>query len=99
MEAKFPIMDKCDVNGELAHPIFKYLRRNTEGFYNPRTGKIRNIPWNFCKFILDEHGQILFYSNPRQSLYKNIDEIEVLLELKESTEQGKTAQEVHSSFL
>ena len=96
MKAKFPIMDKCDVNGDNAHPIFKYLRRNTECFNNKKTGKIRNIPWNFSKFIVDAKGQILMYINPRQSLYRNIDEFEVLLGLKETTEEGLSALQVKS---
>lgn len=39
--------------------------------------------------MVDSHGNIIFYSNPRQSLYRNIDEIEVMLGLKQQTEQGE----------
>ena len=35
MGAQFPLMQRCDVNGETAHNIFKYLRKNTECFINP----------------------------------------------------------------
>lgn len=82
MRAEFPLMNKCDVNGANSHPVFKYLRKNTDCFINPQTGKIKNIPWNFAKFVADANGNIIFYSNPRQSLYRNIDEIEVFLGLK-----------------
>ncbi len=34
MGANFPIMQKCDVNGESAHPVFKKLRKSTEYFQN-----------------------------------------------------------------
>jgi len=34
MGATFPIMKKCDVNGESAHPVFKKLRKSTECFCN-----------------------------------------------------------------
>jgi glutathione peroxidase len=61
MGATFPLMKKCDVNGETAHPIFKKLRRNTECFYNKQTGKIKNIPWNFTKFVIDENGKVVMY--------------------------------------
>ena len=27
--------------------------------------KIKNIPWNFSKFIIDQEGKVLIYSNPR----------------------------------
>lgn len=53
MGATFPLMEKCLVNGEQAHPIFKCLRKQTPCFYNSETGKIKNIPFNFSKFILD----------------------------------------------
>ena len=61
MGATFPIMEKCDVNGENAHIIFKKLRKNTECFYNKETGKIRSVPWNFAKFVLDEDGNVIMY--------------------------------------
>lgn len=58
------------------------MRKNTECFNNPQTGKIRNIPWNFSKFLVDENGNIIAYLNPRQSLYSRIDQIEVMVGLK-----------------
>lgn len=82
MKAQFPLMDKCDVNGKNAHPVWKYIRKNIECFNNPQTGKIRNIPWNFSKFLVDENGNIIAYLNPRQSLYTIIDQIEVMIGLK-----------------
>lgn len=86
MGATFPIMEKCNVNGMEAHPVFKQLRKKTKCFTNPNTGKIKNIPWNFAKFILDENGEVVIYSNPLQSLYKSIDEIEAILGLKNASE-------------
>jgi hypothetical protein len=74
------------VNGPEAHQVFKQLRKKTKCFTNPTTGKIKNIPWNFAKFILDANGEVVIYSNPRQSLYKSIDEIEAILGLKNASE-------------
>lgn len=76
MQAKFPIMMKTDVNGPNAHAVFKHLRRNSPEFYNEKTGKIKNIPWNWAKFILDDQGNIIAYQHPRESLYHKIDLIE-----------------------
>ena len=59
VKATFPIMKRCDVNGEDAHPIFKHLRSKTECFMNLTNGKIKNIPWNFSKFIIDSEGNLL----------------------------------------
>ena len=72
-DATFPLMAMCNVNGKGAHEVFKYLRKNTESFINPSTGKIRNIPWNFSKFIVNEEGKVIAYLNPRKSIYSLID--------------------------
>lgn len=91
MGANFPLMKKCDVNGETAHPVFKKLRKTTECFYNKQTKKIKNIPWNFCKFILDSDGKVLAYQNPRESLYNCVDEIEAILGLKGGDNDAEVA--------
>ena len=94
MGANFPLMEKTKVNGENAHPIWKRLRKKTSCFQNLETGKVRNIPWNFAKFIIDEKGEIVIYSNPRQSLYKSIDEIENILGIKSGEPSEHRATEV-----
>jgi glutathione peroxidase len=38
------------VNGENAHPLFKYLKKELGGFFG---GKIK---WNFTKFLIDSNG-------------------------------------------
>jgi glutathione peroxidase len=45
----FPIFSKIDVNGETAHPLFKYLKSQLKGF--PGNG----IKWNFTKFVIDKN--------------------------------------------
>lgn len=69
MSAEFPIMQRCHVNGLKAHPIFQYLRASTEELVDKKTGKVRNIPWNFAKFIINKKGEVLRYMKPRESLY------------------------------
>jgi glutathione peroxidase len=46
----FPMFSKVDVNGEQAHPMFKYLKSTLRGWFGSR------IKWNFTKFLLDENG-------------------------------------------
>jgi glutathione peroxidase len=46
----FPMFSKVDVNGEKAHPMFKYLKSKLRGWFGSR------IKWNFTKFLLDENG-------------------------------------------
>lgn len=79
------------MNGEKAHPAFKTLRKQTECFYNSETGKIKNIPWNFAKFVIDSEGKVVMYANPRESLYRNIDEIEAVLGLKGDPKEARKA--------
>ncbi len=50
----FPMFSKIDVKGEQAHPLYKYLVENTPSPY--RTG---DIEWNFVKFLIDQHGNIV----------------------------------------
>lgn len=46
----FPMFAKVDVNGDNAHPIFKFLKSHLKGFLN------ENIKWNFTKFLIDQNG-------------------------------------------
>ena len=46
----FPMFAKVDVNGESAHPIFKYLKKELNGTFGNR------IKWNFTKFLIDAQG-------------------------------------------
>lgn len=48
---EFPMFSKIEVNGENAHPLYKYLKSNSED-----TADIR---WNFTKFLVDRNGKIL----------------------------------------
>lgn len=63
------------------------LRKRTACFRFTDKGKIRNLPNNFCKFFIDESGEIVYYQNPNESLYKIVDEIEIFLGLKGDKDQ------------
>lgn len=47
----FPMFSKVDVNGEDAHPVFKYLKAELNGLLGKR------IKWNFTKFVIDPTGK------------------------------------------
>jgi glutathione peroxidase len=49
----FPMFSKIEVNGENAHPIYKYLKKELSGLFG---GKIK---WNFTKFLIDSEGNPL----------------------------------------
>jgi glutathione peroxidase len=46
----FPILEKCDVHGPLAHPVFQWLTGNLPGWLG------RDVRWNFTKFLIDRWG-------------------------------------------
>lgn len=47
----FQMFSKVDVNGNNAHPIYKYLKKELSGFLGSR------IKWNFTKFLIDANGK------------------------------------------
>jgi len=48
----FPLFAKVDVNGENAHPLYKYLTREVPGILGTEA-----IKWNFTKFLIDRDGR------------------------------------------
>jgi len=50
----FPVFSKVDVNGPNAHAIFRFLKKSKPGLF----GSTR-VKWNFTKFLVDRHGQVV----------------------------------------
>lgn len=46
----FQMFSKVDVNGENAHPLYKYLKKEKSGIFGS------GIKWNFTKFLIDKNG-------------------------------------------
>lgn len=66
----FPIFDKIDVNGDDAHPLFKYLKEETGG---------KSIKWNYTKFLVDRNGKVINRYAPVTKPKKLADDIEAAL--------------------
>lgn len=49
----FPMFAKIDVNGENAHPIYKWLKSELGGILGS------NIKWNFTKFLISPNGEAI----------------------------------------
>ncbi|VDM97444.1 unnamed protein product [Thelazia callipaeda] len=49
------IYEKIEVNGENAHPLYKFLKKVASGTFNDK------IKWNFTKFLIDQEGHPGFY--------------------------------------
>jgi glutathione peroxidase len=50
----FPMFAKIKVNGDDAHPLYKYLKKVQAGFLGTES-----IKWNFTKFLVDREGHVI----------------------------------------
>ncbi|MDO4536326.1 MAG: glutathione peroxidase [Clostridium perfringens] len=49
----FTMFEKIDVNGDNAHPLYKYLKSEAKGLLGSK------IKWNFTKFLVDSNGKVI----------------------------------------
>ncbi|MFA9389869.1 MAG: glutathione peroxidase [Prolixibacteraceae bacterium] len=47
----FQVFDKIEVNGDNAHPLFQFLKKELPGTFG------KKIKWNFTKFLIDQNGK------------------------------------------
>ena len=67
----FPMMEKVEVNGGQAHPLFKWLTKEAPGLLGT-TG----IKWNFTKFLVGKDGKVIKRYAPTdkpESITKDIE--------------------------
>lgn len=69
----FTMFEKIDVNGEEAHPLYKFLQNETKGILG---GKIK---WNFAKFLINREGEVVERYAPATAPVKMKKDIEKLL--------------------
>jgi glutathione peroxidase len=50
----FPLLAKIEVNGDGAHPLFRYLTSSAPGLLGTQA-----IKWNFTKFLVDRQGEVV----------------------------------------
>lgn len=72
------LMEKVDVNGENAHPVFEFLRYNSS-LYNESTHLSGPISWNFAKFLVDTKGGVFSYYSPSTEISKIKTDLEAVL--------------------
>jgi glutathione peroxidase len=49
----FPLFSKIEVNGNNAHPLYKWLKSEKGGLLGD------SIKWNFTKFLVDKQGTVV----------------------------------------
>lgn len=69
----FPLMAKIEVNGEGAHPIYKYLKGAAKGTLGSA------IKWNFTKFLISRDGETVRRYAPTVTPEKMEKDIEAML--------------------
>ncbi|CAG7857488.1 glutathione peroxidase [biofilm metagenome] len=50
----FPLFAKIEVNGDNAHPLFKFLKSSQKGLLGSEA-----IKWNFTKFLVNRNGDVV----------------------------------------
>lgn len=71
----FPMFAKTDVNGDQAHPLFRYLTQTAPGVLGSKA-----IKWNFTKFLITREGNVFKRYAPQTTPDKLAGDIEKLLQ-------------------
>jgi glutathione peroxidase len=70
----FPLMQKIDVNGPEASPLFDWLKSEKKGLMGTTA-----IKWNFTKFLIDRDGTVVKRYGPQDTPASMAKDIERLL--------------------
>ncbi|MDR7096803.1 glutathione peroxidase [Hydrogenophaga laconesensis] len=70
----FPMMEKIDVNGANAHPLYQWLTAEAPGLLGSKA-----IKWNFTKFLVGKDGRVIKRYAPQDAPEKLAKDIEAAL--------------------
>ena len=70
----FPMMQKVDVNGAEAHPLYRWLTAEAPGLLGSKS-----IKWNFTKFLVGKDGKVLKRYAPQDAPEKLAKDVEAAL--------------------
>lgn len=70
----FPMMEKVDVNGAQAHPLYQWLTAEAPGLLGSKA-----IKWNFTKFLVGKDGRVIKRYAPQDAPEKLAADIEAAL--------------------
>lgn len=70
----FPMFAKIDVNGDDAHPLFRFLKGEAPGVLGTES-----IKWNFTKFLINKDGAVFKRYAPQTKPEELERDIEILL--------------------
>ncbi|MES2768762.1 MAG: glutathione peroxidase [Bdellovibrionota bacterium] len=72
-DVSFPMFQKVEVNGDEAHPLYQYLKKEEKGILGTEA-----IKWNFTKFLVDKNGKVIERFAPQakpEDLGKDIEKV------------------------
>lgn len=52
-DVSFPLFAKIEVNGDKAHPLYRYMKKEAKGLLGTEA-----VKWNFTKFLVDREGKV-----------------------------------------
>jgi len=70
----FPMMEKVNVNGAQAHPLYQWLTAEAPGLLGSKA-----IKWNFTKFLVGKDGRVIKRYAPQDAPEKLAADIELAL--------------------
>ncbi|GAB3243295.1 glutathione peroxidase [Chitinimonas naiadis] len=70
----FSMFEKIEVNGDGAHPLYRYLKSSAKGLLGTEA-----IKWNFTKFLVDRDGKVVDRFAPTTKPEELTSQIESLL--------------------
>lgn len=74
---QFPLMSKIEVNGDGAHPLYRWLKAQAPGLLGSKA-----IKWNFTKFLVGRDGQVIRRYAPQDAPAKLAKDIAAALEAR-----------------
>ena len=70
----FPLMEKVDVNGPNASPLYDWMKAQAKGLMGSSS-----IKWNFTKFLINREGEVVKRYGPQDTPQRIARDIEKLL--------------------
>lgn len=73
-DVTFPMFAKIEVNGDAAHPLWKWLKKEKSGLLG-----LSAIKWNFSKFLVGRDGSVIKRYAPTDTPESLADDIRAAL--------------------
>jgi len=74
---EFQLFRKVKVNGQNAHPVFKFLKEKAPGALSTPS-----IKWNFTKFLVSHDGEKILRFSPNTNIESILHDVVLMLEEK-----------------